>query len=52
MDEYRKDNFPDSMEACRKIQLAWRRLSYFQGEIKIYSMTIKHSKDIQIDRPL
>ena len=33
MDEYRKNNFSNPMETCRKIQLARRRLSYFQGEI-------------------
>ena len=33
MDEYRKNNFSNPMETCWKIQLARRRLSYFQGEI-------------------
>ena len=33
MDEYRKNNFSNPVETCWKIQLARRRLSYFQGEI-------------------
>ena len=46
MDEYRKNNFPNSVETCRKIQLARRRLPYFQGEITKYIVYSKHGSPV------
>ena len=46
MDEYRKNNFSNPMETCWKIQLARRRLSYFQGEITKNIADFKHGSPV------